>query len=206
MSTSTIQERLPLILKVLIPVLTKRIKAYHEQFSLPLVGEYWEETLHRSFTDIGETTSWKPDRSHTIGKDMTLEGIDNSRISCKSGQFIKKDRALGKKCVKFNGGRSTSHPTLEEKIAHFSESHDDLYFLLAKDKKFEKKYKLLVFASPVCKVNKLTWSESPSGKVWNGIGEFKAIIGKSMSHQLWTTLPLNMIEYQYDIDCSEYSV
>lgn len=193
---------LPEFLEALLPAITSRVKAYHKLFSLPLIAEQWEETLHRSFKDIGQNTTWKPDRSHAIGEDMRLDGINNSRISCKSGQFVN-DRSLGKTCVKFNGSRSTSFPTLEEKLAHFCESHDDYYFLLAKDKKFNKKYKLLVFESPICRVNKLTWTESASKKSWNGEGEFKACIGKSMSAQLWTTLPLDMIPYQFEIDCSE---
>ena len=198
----TTTKTLPEFLEALLPAITSRVKAYHKLFSLPLIAEQWEETLHRSFNDIGQNTSWKPDRSHAIGEDMRLDGINNSRISCKSGQFVN-DRSLGKTCVKFNGSRSTSFPTLEEKLAHFCESHDDYYFLLAKDKKFNKKYKLLVFESPICRVNKLTWTESASKKSWNGEGEFKACIGKSMSAQLWTTLPLDMIPYQFEIDCSE---
>lgn len=198
----TTTKTLPEFLEALLPAITSRVKAYHKLFSLPLIAEQWEETLHRAFKDIGQNTSWKPDRSHAIGEDMRLDGINNSRISCKSGQFVN-DRSLGKTCVKFNGSRSTSFPTLEEKLAHFCESHDDYYFLLAKDKKFNKKYKLLVFESPICRVNKLTWTESASKKSWNGEGEFKACIGKSMSAQLWTTLPLEMIPYKFDIDCSE---
>ena len=190
------------LLDELVPRLTNRVKAYHTMFSLPLIAEQWEETLHRSFNDIGRNTTWTPDRRHAVGEDMRLDGIENSRISCKSGQFVN-DRSLGKTCVKFNGSRSTSFPSLEEKIAHFSESHDDYYFLLAKDKNFNKKYKLLVFESPICRVDQLTWTESSSGKAWNGTGTFKADIGKSMSAQLWTTLPLDMIPYQFEIDCSE---
>ena len=105
--------------------------------------------------------------------------------------------------MKFNGREVISFPTLEEKLAHFCVSHDDYYFLLAKERKFNKKYKLLVFESPICRVNKLTWTESASGKAWNGEEISMACIGKSMSAQLWTTLPLDMIPYQFEIDCSE---
>ena len=112
---------IPELLDELVPVLTNRVKAYHTMFSLPLIAEQWEETLHRSFNDIGRNTTWTPVRRHAVGEDMRLDGIENSRISCKSGQFVN-DRSLGKICVKFNGSRSTSFPTLEEKIAHFSKS------------------------------------------------------------------------------------
>lgn len=196
------KKKIPDLINDLLPHLIKRMKAYHELFTLPLIAEYWEETLHRSFDDMNVKTTWKPNRSHATGEDMRIDCIEQSRISCKSGQFIN-DRSLGKACVKFNGSRSTSFHKLEDKISYFCENHDDYYFLLAKDKKFNKKYKLLVFESSVCKVNKLTWSEATSGKTWNGEGEFKASIGKSMSAQLWTTLPLDMIQYQFDIDCSE---
>jgi hypothetical protein len=189
-----------LLLEKLIPVLTKRVKAYHELFSLPLIAEQWEETLHRSLQDIGYNTTWKPDRSHAVGEDMRIIDIPNTRISCKSGQFIN-SRELGTACVKFNGSRSTSHETLEEKIKHFSDSHDDYYFMLSKNKDFDNTYKLLVFESTICKVDQLLWTESKSGKAWNGTGKFVATIGKAMSSQLWTTLPLNMIVHSLDIDC-----
>ena len=200
--TALYHKKVPEFLEALVPVLTHRIKAYHELFSLPLIAEQWEETLHRGFGDLGLTTTWKPDRSHAIGEDMRLNDIKDSRISCKSGQFVN-DRSLGKQCVKFNGSRSTSYPNLDDKISHFCKSHDDFYFLLAKNRKFDKTYKLLVFESSVCKVNQLEWSESSSGKAWNGTGIFKAAIGKSMSAQLWTTLPLDLIPYSFEIDCRD---
>ena len=182
----------------LIPVLTRRITQYHEMFSLPLIAEQWEETLHRSLDEVGYKTTWEPIRSHAIGEDMRLVGVDNSRISCKSGQFIN-DRTLHKACVKFNGSRSTRFPTIDEKIGHFSASQDDYYFLLAKHKKFNNQYKLIIFESILCRADKLAWTESASKKSWNGCGDFSAVIGKSMSAQLWTTLPLDMIRHAHDI-------
>jgi hypothetical protein len=176
----------------LVNVLKRRITAYHTMFSLPLIAEQWEETLHRSFQEIGFQTSWLPDRSHKIGEDLNLIGIPNTRISCKSGQFVK-NTAMNCQCVKFNGSRSTTYKTLDEKINHFCKDHDDYYFLLAKEKPFNGTYKLLVFKSDICKVNKLTWTENASGKQWEGCGEFSAMIGKTMSAQLWTTLPLKSI-------------
>ncbi len=170
-------------------------------FDLPLIAEYWEEVLHRSFKELGHDTTWKPIRSHKVGEDMSLVGIEKSRISCKSGQFTK-PRLLKKNCVRFNGGRSTKRKTLKEKIAYFSESHDDYYFLLAKNNPFNKTYKLIIFNSDICKVNKLSWKESKSGKQYKGIGDFIADISKSMSAQLWTTLPLDKINHIYNIDCS----
>ena len=186
------------ILPALVPAILRRVQLYHTLFELPLIAEQWEETLHRAFGDVGWATTWKPSRSHAVGEDMRLPTLENSRLSCKSGQF-QNDRTLGR-CVKINGGRSTTFATLEDKVAHFSQSHDDYYFLLSKEKKFDKQYKLIVFGSPVCRVNQLNWTESQSGKSWNGTGTFKATIGKKMSAQLWTTIPLNMVGHSFDID------
>ena len=188
-------------LEVLVSAIEKRVKAYHEMFSLPLIAELWEETLHRSFIDCDLETSWQPTRSHMVGEDMRINGFTNSRISCKSGQFIN-NRTLGKQCVKFNGSRSTKYETLEEKLKHFSNSHDDFYFMLAKNKNFDKQYKLLIFPSSVCNVSQLEWTESESGKKWDGKGNFIAEIGKSMSAQLWTTLPMDLVTHSYDINCN----
>jgi hypothetical protein len=179
----------------LVVILKQRILAYHGMFSLPLIAEQWEEVLHRSFRDLGIETTWHPNRSHTVGEDMRLQGIENSRISCKSGTIQNAETH-----VKFSGGRSTTFATLEEKLNHFSGDHDDFYFLLSKKKYFDMKYQLLVFPSSLCKPNLLEWSETSSG--WKGTGNFEATITQSMSGQLWTTLPLELIEHKYEIDCS----
>ena len=185
------------VIREMLPFLTKRIKKYHELFSQPLIAEFWEETLHNAFADSGYATTWKPDRSHKVGEDMRVHGIVGSRISCKSGQIV--TPRGGTPSVKFNGSRTTSQETLEKKIQHLCANHDDWYFLLAKKKNFDKTYKLLVFESSKCKVDKLSWTENASGKQWMGVGEFQASINKSMSSQLWTTLPLDVVNHQYDI-------
>ena len=171
----------------------KRIKRYHENFSLPLMAEQWEEVLTRSLRDVGLKPEWDNDRSHKVGEDIYEESI--GRISCKSG-------SLEKDSVKFNGSRTTRFKTLEEKLNFLSSPHDDVYFMLAKDKKdiMSKnfKYKVLVFPSTVCKVNKLKWEETKSG--WKGTGDFSAMISRSMSDQLWTTLPLDKVEHVLEID------
>ena len=188
----------------LIPALKRRIHAYHEMFDLALKAELWEEVLSRSSKEIGCPTTWEPTFSHKIGEDMQIPslGSTNNRISCKSG-VIQYNKGLNKPCVKFNGSRSTSFKTLPEKIAHFSKSHDDWYFLLSKKSRFDKTYTLLVFPSSTCCVDSLEWSETASKKAWIGTGKFSANIGKSMSSQLWTTLPLDMIPMKFDIDCRE---
>lgn len=202
MSEQSTINSVPSLLPELLPILVKNIKLYHSLFSLPLIGEFWEETLHRSFEELGQPTSWKPNRSHAVGEDLRLDNIENSRISCKSGQFIASKQLGNKQCVKFNGSRSTSYESLEEKIAHFCKDHDDYYFLLAKNRNFDKTYKLIVFPSSLVKVDQLQWQESESGKEYKGSGEFIASIGKAMSAQLWTTLPLDKIPYIFDIDCN----
>ena len=171
----------------------KRIKRYHEDFSLPLMAEQWEEVLTRSLRDVGLKPEWDNDRSHKVGEDIYEESI--GRISCKSG-------SLEKDSVKFNGSRTTRFKTLEEKLNFLSSSHDDVYFMLAKDKKDIKeknfKYKVLVFPSSACKANSLRWEETKGG--WKGTGDFKATINRSMSDQLWTTLPLDKVDHVYEID------
>ena len=171
----------------------KRIKRYHEDFSLCLMAEQWEEVLKRSLEDIGLEPEWENDRSHKVGEDIYEKSI--GRISCKSG-------SLEKNGVKFNGSRTTRFKTLDEKLEFLSSSHDDFYFMLAKDKKDIKeknfKYKVLVFPSTACKVNTLEWEETKSG--WKGTGEFTAVISRAMSEQLWTTLPLEKVEHVFEID------
>ena len=149
--------------------------------------------------DIGLNSKWENNRSHKIGEDIFEESI--GRISCKSG-------ALSKDSVEWNGSRTGKYETLAEKLEFLSSDHDDYYFMLAKDKKniIDKnfKYKVLIFPSSLCKVNELNWEEkfSRDGKLsgWKGTGNFNAKIVLSMSGQLWTTLPLDMVEHIIEID------
>tara|TARA_R110000796_G_scaffold55255_1_gene128793 strand:- start:765 stop:1346 length:582 start_codon:yes stop_codon:yes gene_type:complete len=180
-------------------VLEKRIKRYHEDYTNALIAEMYEEVLHRSLLDIGLNSKWENNRSHKIGEDIFEESI--GRISCKSG-------ALSKDSVEWNGSRTGKYETLAEKLEFLSSDHDDYYFMLAKDKKniIDKnfKYKVLIFPSSLCKVNELNWEEkfSRDGKLsgWKGTGNFNAKIVLSMSGQLWTTLPLDMVEHIIEID------
>jgi len=173
-----------------------RIKRYHEDFSLCLMAEQWEEVLYRSLKDIGLSPKWDNDRSHKVGEDIFEKSI--GRISCKSGAIggKKKDKVI------FNGSRTTRYKTIEEKLEFLSSDHDDFYFMLSKDKKDINnknfKYKVLIFSSASCKVNKLNWVKTTSG--YKGTGKFEAKISTSMSGQLWTTLPLNMIDHVIDIN------
>jgi len=179
--------------KNLAAAIETRIKRYHEDFSLPLMAEQWEEVLTRSLKDVGLTPEWENDRSHKVGEDIYEKSI--GRISCKSG-------SLEKSSVIFNGSRTTKFKTLDEKLEFLSSSHDDYYFMLAKDKKDIKKknfkYKVLVFPSTACKANSLKWEETKGG--WKGTGDFSAVISRSMSDQLWTTLPLEKVDHVFEIN------
>jgi len=170
-----------------------RIKRYHEDFSLCLMAEQWEEVLKRSMEDVGLNPEWENDRSHKVGEDIVEKSI--GRISCKSG-------SLGNGTVKFNGSRTTRFKTLKEKVEFLSSSHDDCYFMLAKATKDIKeknfKYKVLIFPSSTIKVDTLKWEETKGG--WKGTGDFSATINRSMSDQLWTTLPLEKVEHVLEID------
>jgi len=44
----------------------------------------------------------------------------------------------------------------------------------------------------------LKWEETKGG--WKGTGDFSATINRSMSDQLWTTLPLEKVEHVLEID------
>ena len=198
------------LMKELIPKLTTYIKDYHILFSTPMSGVLWEEIFDKALTDCKLDTTWKADGSHKVGEDMRILGVDKSRLSLKSGVIDPSNQ-----CVTFSGSRSTKYISLQDKIDFFSKEHEDWYCLLAKkDRKkyrkeyrkkfpvFDKIYTVLIFPKKCCKINQLQWSEHPRGKSWIGTGIFEAKIQKQMSSQLWTTLPLDMIEYKFVIDCN----
>ena len=183
-----------IVSKIALPF-KNRLMRHHELYSLPVKGEYFEESLSRSLAEAGYKTDWEPNFSHEVGKDMGIKELSQGRISCKSGTKDAKN-------VKISGSRSESYKTIEEKVNHFSADHDDVCFMLSKNKPFNKVYTLLVYRSSVFKPNLLTWREHEKGNQWFGEGDFSATIGKSMSSQLWTTLPLGMAEVTFVFDCN----
>ena len=183
-------------------VLTNRLNKHHDLYSTPVVAEFWEETLHIALKNIGLISNWKPNRSHQKGQDMELKNINNSRISCKSGSICN-NTILSTICVTFNGSRSATYRKFEDKLNFFCDEKDDYYFLLSKKKEFDGVYTILIFPSSLCKIDQLEWTEviskrgNKQGSIsgWKGEGKFLAGITKSMSGQLWTTLPINLIEF-----------
>ena len=183
------------IVSKMAPPFKNRLMSHHELYSLPVKGEYFEESLSHALAEAGHKTDWEPNFSHKVGEDMCLIGVSQGRISCKSGTKDAKN-------VKISGSRSESYKTVEEKVNHFSADHDDVCFMLSKNKPFNKVYTLLVYRSSVFKPNLLTWREHEKGNQWFGEGDFSATIGKSMSSQLWTTLPLGMADVTFVFDCN----
>lgn len=188
----------------LVGAIEKNIKSFHNLLSQPITGTIWEEILSKSFTEIGHSTTWKPDNSHKVGEDMRIISLENSRISCKSGVIThNRTHKLGE-CVQFSSSRTTSFKTLEEKLQHLSKSHYDYHFMLSKKDKFDGTYKLLIIKADNCNVGDLEWEQNKNGKPDDYVtkvgGPFKATITGSMSGQLWVTLPLTRVEYIFDIE------
>lgn len=197
------------ILPELAARLEKNIKTYHQMFALPLADVYWENVLHNTLAELGHPTDWVPDRSHQIGKDLSVPSLVASRISCKAGT-IAKNREYNELCVTFSGSRTTKHEAIADKVAHLSGDHQDYYFLLSKrstvkGKAFDMQYTLLVFHASLVSPDKLVWSAEPEKGKWFGRSAcpdqpFHASITKKMSDQLWTCLPVRHIPYHYVIN------
>ena len=185
----TILQNEELIDNVLVEI-KQRLDKHHELYEFPVKAELWENTLANSLKACGVDTDWKPDGGHGIGKDMTIVPT-GERISCKSGQLA------GNNC-KFNGSRTTKYKTIEEKLEFLSIPKDDVYFLLARDKKEwasgQKNYYLAAFPSNLLNYNHHQWTRTYNNRTtehngWSMVSEvFDAKISIPMSDQLWTTL------------------
>jgi hypothetical protein len=209
-----------IIFDKLLPEIERRIKLHHELYTTAVKAENWEEILHNSINKIfGEGQSdWDPG-SHKVGADVGTHIL--GRISCKSGVISKTKKAPEK--VTISGSRTTSHKTLEDKISHLSQSHDDLYCCLSKvkDTKSSKgvytagfkhdalngsfNYRLLVFSSATIRPSNLAnWRQDPKNSK-NYLAEGEGItqsITESMSAQLWTDLDTDKILYDFPINIS----
>lgn len=179
--------------------LTENLFQHHKIYRLPSYGEYLEEMISKSFTDIGENHIWEPDRSHKVSTDITLES--GSTASVKSGQYN-----LQKNNLTFSGSRLGQYSSIEDKLRAIISQSADFYICVAKidsdwkpvPKKIDKKkYYLFMFSSEILDYDNHKWVPK---KTKNGnenyemdVNGFSASIRASMSHQLWTTISLSKI-------------
>lgn len=167
-------------------------------YRLPAISEFLEELIAETLQENGYPNDWKPNRSHTVSKDLTLE--EGPSFSIKSGIYNPKDGTL-----KFSGSRLGKHETIEAMVEAIGSTHADFYICLAKAsedwssipaKADPKTYYLFVFEASKLDYNG-EWGVSTSKR-----GGFKYVMDKpgmhakinpSMSYQLWTTVNTSLI-------------
>jgi hypothetical protein len=185
------------IKNILIEGLTKKLKIHHSVYRLPCTSEFLEELISTVFTEHGLINDWKPNRSHSISVDMSLESGES--FSIKSGVYANNT-------LTFSGSRLGKHDGLDNMIASVVSNSADYYVCLAKaDQDWSsvpsqneiKTYYLFVFPSQTLIYDNGLWNkvETKSGGynyVMESIG-MSARINTSMSSQLWTSVNESLI-------------
>jgi hypothetical protein len=185
------------IKNILIEGLTEKLKIHHSVYRLPCTSEFLEELISTVFTEHGLINDWKPNRSHSISVDMSLESGES--FSIKSGVYANNT-------LTFSGSRLGKHDGLDNMIASVVSNSADYYVCLAKadqdwssvPSQNEKKiYYLFVFPSQTLIYDNGLWNkvETKSGGynyVMESIG-MSARINTSMSSQLWTSINESLI-------------
>lgn len=178
--------------------LISKLRLHHMLYRLPAISEFLEELIAEALQENGYPNDWKPNRSHTVSKDLTLD--EGKSFSIKSGIYDPK-----KKTLKFSGSRLGKHNRIEAMVEAIADTHADFYICLAKapedwssvpEKDESKTYYLFVFEASKLDYNG-EWGVKVSKK-----GGFKYVIDKpgmhakiapSMSYQLWTTVDSSII-------------
>ena len=179
--------------------LIEKLKIHHSVYRLPCTSEFLEELIANVLSEQGFTNDWKPNRSHSVSVDMSLDSGDS--LSIKSGVY---DPSKG--VLKFSGSRLGKHKTLEDMISHVVSNSADYYVCVAKaDQDWSsvpcqnetKTYYLFVFDK-----NKLNYQTDNWFKKDKKDGSFKyhmeidgmnASIVPSLSYQLWTTVSESIV-------------
>jgi hypothetical protein len=188
---------LDIIKQTLIEGLTEKLKIHHSVYRLPCTSEFLEELISTVFTEHGLINDWKPNRSHSISVDMSLESGES--FSIKSGVYANNT-------LTFSGSRLGKHDGLDNMIASVVSNSADYYVCLAKaDQDWSsvpsqneiKTYYLFVFPSQTLIYDNGLWNkvETKSGGynyVMESIG-MSARINTSMSSQLWTSVNESLI-------------
>ena len=179
--------------KKLIREIEKRILVHHNLYRTPIKGVLWEDIFAQSVTAVGGKSDWKPDNSHESGKDQscTWGDLDDKKISNKSGYYT-----ISSGSLKISGSRTTSYPTLEEKVQYISDKKEDYYVCLATSSlKKDDNYYIFWFDTSILDYGNQEWSET-IGKKGEHTGwkcecpKYRAWINKSLSDQLWTHINL----------------
>jgi hypothetical protein len=187
--------------KILIGGLLDKLAIHHSVYRLPCTSEFLEELIADTLNENGMPNDWKPNRSHSVSIDMTLDSGES--ISVKSGTYKPEKGDLV-----ISGSRLGKHETLEKMVESVASTHADWYVCLAKadqdwshipSKNEVKTYYLFVFEA-----NKLDYSiehwtrkDSKHGSGYKYVMEIpgmSATIRPTMSHQLWSTISCDIID------------
>lgn len=101
--------------------LTMLLAIHHELYRSPCKGVLLEELFYIASKSVGYNSDWKPDGSHQVGKDQS---VNNIAISNKSGEHRKRKKD-GKVTLKITGSRTSKFKTLEDKLDFLSERRYD---------------------------------------------------------------------------------
>jgi hypothetical protein len=185
------------IKNILIEGLTEKLKIHHSVYRLPCTSEFLEELISTVFTESGLINDWKPNRSHSISVDMSLESGES--FSIKSGVYANNT-------LTFSGSRLGKYDGLDNMIASVVSNSADYYVCLAKadqdwssvpSQNETKVYYLFIFPSQTLIYDNGLWNkvQTKSGGynyVMESIG-MSARINTSMSSQLWTSVNESLI-------------
>jgi hypothetical protein len=179
--------------KKLIREIEKRILVHHHLYNTPIKGILWEDIFAQSVIASGGSSDWQPNNSHESGKDQSCSlGNDNPiRISNKSGYYT-----ISSNSLKISGSRTTTFPTLEEKVQYISDKKEDYYVCLATSSlKKDENYYIFWFDTSILDYGNQQWVETIGKKGelsgWKcECNRYRAWINKSLSDQLWTHLNL----------------
>jgi hypothetical protein len=185
------------IKNILIEGLIEKLKIHHSVYRLPCTSEFLEELISNTFTEHGLINDWKPNRSHSVSVDMSLD--TGQSFSIKSGVYANNT-------LTFSGSRLGKHDGLDNMIASVVDNSADYYVCLAKSdqdwssvpsQNETKIYYLFVFDAQTLIYDNGLWNkvQTKSGGynyVMESIG-MSARINTSMSSQLWTSVNESLI-------------
>lgn len=177
---------------------------HHELYENICKDVYLEELTSKVFKSIGLDSDWKPDFSHSVGKDQS---INKKGISNKSGMILlDKNNELK---IKISGSRTSKYETLGAKL-NFLQNNNYDYILGCGTNKTEiesglKKYYCYVIDSEKFNFFDWDWQEDEDkkgDKKWYASYEnIEAVIqSRSTSNQLWLTVSKDFCDFFQIID------
>ena len=177
--------------------LTAKLIEYQARMtSIPIRAESWEEVIYAVLLYMEHEVSWEP-TSHAKGVDLEV-GIGQGIFDQQKVTISAKGGKIENNALSLSSYRLTRYRTLGNMLEFLKHNAEeiDIYLICAREEQYEQRtyniFKVTPSALiPDAALNPENWEETDQAWILTADVGFEARIVKSMSNQLWYSIPID---------------